>query len=298
MTEPSLEVLRSRRTTLGSLPILRALPVRGRRTIGAWCFLDRYGPLSFTDEKPMDVAPHPHIGLQTVSWLLDGEVLHRDMLGCEAIARPGSVNVMTAGSGIAHSEETPRQHGGRLNGLQLWVALPDNARKLEPSFVHVPSVPRLELPNGAAEIFAGEIAGQRCDAPVFSELVGLDVRVTRGGAELPARSDFEYGIYLLDGDASLGGEELRPEALHYLAPGATVLSLGTRRGGRLLILGGVPFAERIMMWWNFVARTRDEIAAARTAWVTRQGFGEVPGYEGPRIEAPALLALAEPNPAS
>ncbi|MFP5245754.1 MAG: pirin family protein, partial [Thermoanaerobaculia bacterium] len=136
-----MESYRSHRTSLGTLPIWRALPVRERRLIGPWCFLDRYGPLSFTDEKPMDVAPHPHIGLQTVSWLFDGEVLHHDTLGMEGLVRPGGVNVMTSGRGIAHAEETPKGNSGSLNGVQLWIALPDAHRHTAPNFEHVAEVP-------------------------------------------------------------------------------------------------------------------------------------------------------------
>lgn len=293
------EIHRSRRTTLGELPIQRALPVRGRRTVGAWCFLDRYGPLAFSDEKPMDVAPHPHIGLQTVSWLMEGEVLHRDTLGCEGMAKPGGVNVMTAGRGIAHSEETPQKNVGRLNGLQLWIALPDAARKIEPSFRNVPSVPRYETRDGHAQVIAGELEGRKSDAPIYSDLVGLDLEVGRSGTlVIPARHDFEYAVYLLSGDALLAGQRVEAEALHYFAPGRSEFSFVSAQGARLLVLGGVPFNEPILMWWNFVARTREEIAEARTAWVRREGFGEVRGYDGPRIEAPALMRLAEPNPAS
>src|SRR5687768_9283348 len=139
-----LTSLPARTTSLGPLEIRRLLPVRQRRLIGPWCFLDRYGPLSFTDEKPMDVAPHPHIGLQTVTWLLSGEVFHRDSIGSEAMIRPGQLNVMTSGRGIAHSEETPRRHTGTLSGVQLWVALPDAVRKNAPSFEHHAELPQMD----------------------------------------------------------------------------------------------------------------------------------------------------------
>ena len=135
-SSPRLESYPNRETTLGSLTIARALPVRDRRLVGPWCFLDRFGPLSFTEGKPMDVAPHPHMGLQTVTWLLDGEVRHDDSLGTESILRPRGVNVMTSGDAIAHAEQTPRGHTGRLNGVQLWVALPDAERKSAAGFAH------------------------------------------------------------------------------------------------------------------------------------------------------------------
>jgi quercetin 2,3-dioxygenase len=130
----TFEPLPSRDLSLGDLHVSRALPARSRRTVGPWCFLDRFGPLTFAEGKPMDVAPHPHIGMQTVTWLLEGDVLHQDSLGCEAVVRPGGVNVMTAGRGIAHAEQTPARNADRLNGVQLWVALPDAHRDVEPSF--------------------------------------------------------------------------------------------------------------------------------------------------------------------
>src|SRR4051812_23164276 len=146
--KPVFEGFRARETRLGTLRILRALPIRQRRLVGAWCFLDRFGPLSFSDAKPMDVAPHPHIGLQTVSWLLQGEVIHNDSLGNEALLRPGGVNVMTSGGGIAHAEETPRKNSGLLSGVQLWIALPDANRNGEASFQHIDEVPIIEQAGG------------------------------------------------------------------------------------------------------------------------------------------------------
>ena len=131
----------AREVRLGDVPVLRALPAIGRRTIGPWCFIDRFGPLSFTDARPMDVAPHPHMGLQTVTWLLDGEIVHDDSLGSEALLRPGGLNVMTSGAAIAHAEQTPREHTGRLHGVQLWTALPESERHGSPSFQHLADVP-------------------------------------------------------------------------------------------------------------------------------------------------------------
>src|SRR5687768_4696407 len=157
-TDARLESHLNRELTLGSLAISRALPVKDRRLVGPWCFLDRFGPLTFSDGKPMDVAPHPHIGLQTVTWLLQGEVAHDDSLGYESVLRPGGVNVMTSGRGIAHAEQTPRDNTGRLNGVQLWTALPDQHRGMQPGFSHVQDVPAIERPSGIVQVFAGELA--------------------------------------------------------------------------------------------------------------------------------------------
>ena len=286
MDEMTLEAHPGRTTHLGPLPIWRALPVRDRRLIGPWCFLDRYGPISFSADKPMDVAPHPHIGIQTVSWLLEGEVLHRDSLGCEAMARPGTVNVMTSGEGIAHSEETPASNIGRLNGVQLWVALPDAHRHDAPAFHHVAEVPREEWRGGFAETFS---------AHTFSPMIGKDVRV-QSALELELERTFEHGLFILDGDVTLEGQRLDVNTLYYL--GTDRSSIDVRGSGRFLLLGGEPFPETVLMWWNFAARTPEEIAEARAEWEEGTRFGEVRGYDGPRLHAPSLTRIARPNPAS
>jgi quercetin 2,3-dioxygenase len=279
--------------------VQRALPVKGRRLIGPWCFLDRFGPLSFTDGRPMDVAPHPHTGLQTVSWLLDGEIAHLDSLGSEAVLRPGGVNVMTSGRAIAHAEQTPRDHTGRLNGVQLWTALPEAVRHGAADFQHVSEVPRLELPGGLVQIFSGGIGEVRSAASHFSPIVGADVQVHRGGClTVPVAPSHEHGILVLDGDASLEGQPLEPRVLYYTGTARHALELASVEGARVLLVGGEPFPETILMWWNFVARTPDEIREARADWDEHRRFGEVRGYAGPRLDAPELLHLARPNPVS
>lgn len=279
-----MQRLRTRQTQLGPMTIWRALPVREHRTIGPWCFLDRYGPISFTDEKPMDVAPHPHIGIQTVSWLIDGEVLHRDSLGFEALVRPGGVNFMTSGRGISHAEETPRENRGTLNGVQLWVALKDAERNSVPAFEHIPEVPRSELPGAIVQTFrSGE------------DILGADVEV-HDQVELELDGTFEHGVFVVDGNPVLEDQRLDTNTLYYLEPGRGSLALKDK--SRVLLLGGPPFPETILMWWNFVARTPEEIAVARKEWEEGSAFGVVRGYRGPRIEAPALGKLAAPNPAS
>src|SRR6185369_7390616 len=156
---PAFERFPAHETSLGSLKILRALPIRQKRLVGAWCFLDRFGPLSFGEAKPMDVAPHPHIGLQTVSWLLNGEVVHNDSLGNEALLKPGGGNVRTSGGGIAHAEETQRENSGLLNGVQLWIALPEADRNGQASFQHIEHVPIIEQSGGMVSVFAGSMPG-------------------------------------------------------------------------------------------------------------------------------------------
>ena len=289
-----LEPHPARATPLGPLTVWRALPTRGRRLVGPWCFLDRYGPLSFSDDKPMDVAPHPHIGIQTVSWLLEGEVIHHDTLGFEGLVRPGGVNVMTSGRGIAHAEETPRGNSGRLNGLQLWVALPDAHRHVAPAFQHIPEVPRVESRGGIAQTIIGDGSG----ATSFSDILGLDVQIHANETwSASLQSSREHAIFLCDGDATLEGQHLDVNTLYYLGTDRTELSIVSGAGARLLLLGGEPLNETVLMWWNFVARTREEIATARASWEAGE-FGEVTAYKGPRLHAPPLGLLAPPNPAS
>lgn len=285
---------------LGELDIRRALPVRQRRLVGPWCFLDRYGPLTFSDSKPMDVAPHPHIGLQTVSWHLDGEVLHRDSLGYEAMVRPGELNVMTSGRGISHSEETPRRNSGVLNGVQLWVALPAASSNVSPSFEHHPTLPIHEARDGRVTIFMGALGGDRSPATAYSPIVGAEVLIGGGGTiTLPLDASFEHALFVTTGSAGAEGETLVPDVMYYLAVGRSELTLDTREGARVLLLGGPPFGERILMWWNFVARSHEELAAARDEWEAGGlRFGRVRGYDGPSVPAPALKGRAVPPGAS
>jgi redox-sensitive bicupin YhaK (pirin superfamily) len=296
---PVFERFPARETTLGTLKILRALPIRQKRLVGAWCFLDRFGPLSFSDAKPMDVAPHPHIGLQTVSWLIKGEIVHKDSLGSEALLGPGGVNVMTSGGGIAHSEETPPKNSGLLNGVQLWVALPDADRHGPASFQHVSEVPIVEQAGGTVSVFAGSVPGGSSPAKHFSPLLGVDIALhATASFELPLDRSFEHAVLLLTGDAEIDGQPIDSTSLWYLGTTRSSVEFKSRNGCRVLLIGGVPFSETMLMWWNFVARTPEEIAQARSDWQSHQRFGEVTAYNGPRLDAPPLQRFAAPNPAS
>ena len=289
----------ARETSLGTLKILRALPIRQKRLVGAWCFLDRFGPLSFSEAKPMDVAPHPHIGLQTVSWLVQGEVLHNDSLGNEALLRPGGGNVMTSGVGIAHAEETPAKNSGSLNGVQLWVALPDADRNCQASFQHINEVPVIEQPGGAVSVFAGSLPGCSSPAEHLSPILGADIALhATASLELPLDHSFEHAALLVTGDAEIDGQSIDAMSLWYLGTSRSNIEFKSRDGCRLLLIGGPPFPEKILMWWNFVARTPEEIAHARSDWQSHQRFGEVKAYRGPRLDAPPLQRFAPPNPAS
>lgn len=292
----TLQELPGRLSDLGGLAIRRLLPRSQRRLVGPWCFLDAFGPLSFASGKPMDVAPHPHVGLQTVSWLLEGEVLHHDSLGLVGTARPGVVSVMTAGRGIAHSEQTPTPNSGTLRGVQLWVALPASARETDPGFASHP-VPAVELEGGRASVFIGRLADARSPAPSFSPIVGAELAVAAGARlVLPLEREFEHALVPLSGACRLGDQTLAPDTLYYLGCGRRELALAADADrGQALLIGGAPLGESVLMWWNFVARTTDEIVAAREDWEAGRRFGEVAAYAGPRIPAPPFRARPVPR---
>ncbi|MFI5023500.1 MAG: pirin family protein [Alphaproteobacteria bacterium] len=280
----------------GGLSVRRALPHRSRRLVGPWCFLDHFGPLSFKAGKPMDVPPHPHIGLQTVTWIIEGEVLHKDSLGNEQLIRRGALNLMTAGNGIAHSEETPPRHSHHLHGVQLWTALPADRRKSAAAFDHYPALPAAGFGACRAVLLMGSLGAQHSPAVAYSPIVGAELSAERdGSAEVPLEPAFEYALLLLEGSAALEGEALAPDRLYYLGAGRARLTLALRRGLRLMLIGGAPFGESILMWWNFVARAPEEIAEARSDWEARRRFGEVSAYAGERLAAPAFVGRLKPG---
>ncbi len=298
-SQPQFDAYPNREVNLGALAVARALPIKDRRLVGPWCFLDRFGPLTFSNGKPMDVAPHPHIGLQTVTWLHEGEVVHDDSLGYDSLLRPGGVNVMTSGAGIAHAEQTPRDNTGRLDGVQLWTALPDQCRHMPAGFASFKEVPTIEPSSGIVQIFAGEWQGAASPAPYFSALLGADVQVyPRHKLMLPLNPTFEHAVLVMTGDCALDGERLEPRMLYYLGMTRSDIQFASEGGGRVLLIGGPPFPETILMWWNFVARAPEEIAQARADWEEQRRFGEVKAYNGPRLSAPALTRFARPNPVS
>ena len=247
----------------------------------------------------MNVAPHPHIGLQTVTWLLDGEVLHDDNLRHESILRPGGLNVMTSGNGIAHAERTPAENTGRLNGVQLWTALPDEHRHAPASFQHVAQVPYLEAAGGVVHVFSGALEKVISPAEHYSELLGADVQVhPKGALTIPLRPSYECAVLILSGECALEGQQLDARVLYYLGTQRSEVMVSSTGGARVLLIGGPPFPETILMWWNFVARTPEEIRDARLDWEEHRRFGEVTAYNGPRLAAPDLIRFARPNPLS
>ncbi|MBW4031017.1 MAG: pirin family protein, partial [Acidobacteria bacterium] len=270
-----VEYLTSHRARVGSFDVRRAIPQRRRRTIGAWCFADHMGPADVTEGSGLDIGPHPHTGLQTVTWLLDGQVLHRDSLGSAQVIRAGELNLMSAGLGVTHSEEATGHYRGILQGIQLWIAQDDRHRHAAPSFEHHGDLPRVELGEATATVLVGEIAGARSGAHHDGELCGADVRV-RGSAHLPLEVGFEYGIVVLEGLVGLDGRDLGPGTMGYLAPGRDELRLTSREPSTVIVLGGAPMVEPIFVWWNFVARSRAEIDDAYDSWRDDDGrFGRV-----------------------
>jgi redox-sensitive bicupin YhaK (pirin superfamily) len=233
------------------------------------------GPVAVTGEHGLDVGPHPHIGLQTATWLIEGEALHRDSLGSEQLLTPGQLNLMTAGHGIAHSEEATPHYAGRLQGIQLWIALPEATRAGPPAFAHHATLPKLEFSGADALLFMGAVGGQASPARHDTPLVGLDLSV-HGAAEIPLRPDFEHALIVLEGAIRIDGVVLEPGHLGYLGPGRDQLGIDHLGASRAILLGGEPFPETIAMWWNFVGRTRQEFVEAYRSWAEDGGrFGTV-----------------------
>jgi quercetin 2,3-dioxygenase len=287
-TDPVRELLTGREVVLGgtrAMTVSRTLPNRDRRMVGAWCFLDYYGPDDLTTRPGMRVPPHPHTGLQTVSWLFAGEVRHRDSLGNTQLIRPGQLNLMTAGHAISHAEETPAEHSPTLHGVQLWTALPDRYRHTEPHFEHHADLPELAGNGTHTRVFLGGPSPARTYSPLFGAEVALDA-----GADdrLPLEPDFEYAALAVSGAVRVDGVPLSPGPLLYLGTGRRDLAVAADRPGRLLLLGGEPFAEQLVMWWNFVGRDHDEIVADREEWMSGSRFGTVHGFDGDPLPAPPM----------
>jgi redox-sensitive bicupin YhaK (pirin superfamily) len=296
---PDVQVIGPREVPLGgirAMTVRRTLPHRDRSFVGAWCFVDHYGPDHVgSGSGGMDVAPHPHTGLQTVSWLFDGEIEHRDSGGAHGLVRPGEVNLMTAGAGIAHSEvSTPATR--TLHGVQLWVALPADALGAPRGFEHW-AVPVDELPGGAgtARVFVGTLPGLGSSpVTVHTPLVGAQLDLVPGARmQVPVDPTHEHALLVDRGRVQFEGVSLERGDLGCVEAGAAELRIVAAGDApvRALLLGGAPFEEEIVMWWNFVGRSHEDIATARADWEAGSArFGVVPGYAGPvtRIPAPAL----------
>ncbi len=283
-TGVAVELAQGRAARVGSLSVRRVLPQRPRRTVGAWCFADHVGPVTVGALGELGIGPHPHMGLQTVTWLVSGQLLHLDSLGSEQLIRPGQLNLMTAGHGVAHAEEDPGR-SAMLHAVQLWVAQPEATRHGGPAFEHHAELPRLEVDGGMATVLVGDFAG--ADSPVRRDTAHMGVELMVEGAgtvTVPLRPDYEHALVVLDGRMRIGGAVVEPGVLAYLGMGRDECALETDAATRALLLGGVPFPEPVLMWWNFVARTRAEVSEARRQWTADDGrFGRVQSSLG-RIE--------------
>jgi redox-sensitive bicupin YhaK (pirin superfamily) len=273
---PTLELSDSRTATVGRMTVRRALPKRTRRTVGAWCFADHMGPSAATANEGLDIGPHPHIGLQTVTWLLEGKILHHDSLGSEQLIAPGQLNLMTSGAGIAHAEETSGTYVGQLHGIQLWVALPERTRQGASAFEHHRELPKVDLDSAVATVLMGEFDAVTSPARTDTPLVGLELALQPGTTTAPLRPDFEYALVVLQGSILVDGQVVEPGKLAYLGEGRDELAITAHESTRAMLLGGEAFESPIVMWWNFVGRSREEIAVAYKDWdAGTERFGRV-----------------------
>jgi redox-sensitive bicupin YhaK (pirin superfamily) len=288
---PTLELLPGKEVLLGeSTRVRRLLPTLGRRMVGAWAFVDHYGPDDVAAGAGMQVAPHPHTGLQTVSWLLEGAVHHRDSLGSDVQFGPGELALMTAGHGIAHAEQSPVSHPRYLHGAQLWVVLPDASRETAPAFEHHGTLPGFTSDGLTSTVLMGSFGGATSPGTAYTPLVGVDLDLSAGAdVEVPLDPDFEYGLLASSGSAEVEDVPLERGSMLYLGTGRRSLRLRADDASRLLLLGGEPFDEHIVMWWNFVGRSGDEITDYAERWNAEDDrFGAVIGYDGDRLTAPPL----------
>lgn len=285
---PSLTLQPSHEARVGDLTVRRALPRRGHRTVGAWCFADHMGPASVTEDRGIDIGPHPHCGLQTVTWLVAGEVLHRDSLGSEQVIRPGQLNLMTAGHGVSHSEEATGTYAGALHGIQLWVAQPEATRHGAAAFEHHAALPQVDLDGGTATVLVGTLAGVGSPARCDTDHLGADLALRPGTTVVPLVAAHEHALVVLEGEVAVDAAAVGPGVLAYLGTGRDELALTAQADTRLVLLGGEPFPDDLVMWWNFVARTHDEVTEAQRSWnAGPERFGTVASPLD-RIAAPDL----------
>ncbi|MEO6473456.1 MAG: pirin family protein [Aeromicrobium sp.] len=286
-------LLPSREVPLGGvrgITVHRTLPHRDLPTVGAWCFVDYFGP----SYDGMHVLPHPHTGLQTVTWPMLGEIRHKDNLGSDIVLKPGELNLMTAGRGVSHSEFDVKaglgeERGGPIQGLQLWVALPEDRRHGPAGFENHADLPVVEKPNLSATVFMGSLDGATSPATIYSPMVGAELTVRKGSSQLVVDEAFEHAVMILEGNVSVNSLGLSRTQMLYMSPGRTHISITAQTDAKLLLVGGEPFEEELVMWWNFIGRTHDEIAEARADWERgSERFGSVAGHGGQVIPAPNL----------
>ncbi|XXQ68293.1 pirin family protein [Neisseriaceae bacterium B1] len=288
----TIQILDAYIKDVGGIPIHRVLPQKGKRNIGAWCFLDHAGPTRFgDDERGMQVGAHPHTRLQTFTWMIDGEVRHKDSLGNETTIRAGEVNLMTAGDGISHTEQTPA-NCKILHAVQLWIALPEN-QTIEPSFHHYPDLPKWHDEHAAYVLTTGTFADNTAPTLQYSPIVGVDVKTETASAwMLPLNCEFEYGVFVISGSLKMGEHTVQPEQLLYVPQGADSLAIEASANTHFLLIGGAPLQHEPLIWWNFVAPDHDYVNTATRDWQLPENraarFGQIDS------DLPPLVAPKSP----
>ena len=276
---------------LGAFKVRRALPARERTMVGPFIFVDQFGPAQMQPGEGMDVRPHPHINLATVTYLFDGAIRHKDSLGSDATIEPGAINLMTAGKGIVHSERSPadmRARGPSFYGMQTWLALPDGKEEIDPAFEHVPpdGLPLIEGDGVSARVLMGSLWGETAATTCHSPTIYADLMLDSGASiAIEAEAD-ERAVMVTEGEAELDGERLEPFSLYVLAPGHEAV-LRAARPTRAMLLGGGAFATRRHVYWNFVSSSKERINQAKEDWIARR-FPLVPGDEEEFIPFPAV----------
>ncbi|MBG6238855.1 redox-sensitive bicupin YhaK (pirin superfamily) [Mycetocola sp. CAN_C7] len=289
---PTVRRFEPREVPLGGIRgilVHRSLPQRELPMVGAWCFLDRFDD----EETTMRVLPHPHMGLQTVTWPIEGTIRHRDSVASDVVVKPGELNIMTSGSGISHSEFSVGDESGPIRGLQLWVALPREMAGVEPFFEQYTTLPVFTVDGLVATVLVGRLGNVVADATIYTPLVGADAVITAGATvTMPLESHFEYAVMVISGTLDVAGERVTSGPLLYLGTEREQVELSSSDGARFVLLGGAPFGDEIIMWWNFVGRSHEEIVAAREDWENNSPrFGHVDGHGRQRIPAPPLPSV-------
>ncbi|WP_114214031.1 pirin family protein [Ochrobactrum sp. 3-3] len=287
----SIETLVIPRTSdIGGLEVRRALPTVRRRLVGPFIFFDRMGPAVLRDGDALDVRPHPHIGLSTVTYLFDGHIRHRDSLGTEMVIRPGDVNLMTAGRGIVHSERSPEEERNgplSISGIQTWLALPDALEEISPEFFHTnaPDLPVMEDKDFSGRLIMGSMLGLKSPVIQHADTLYADIRIEPNGRfPIPPAAE-ERAIYTLQGNVGIGGEVFPPDRLLAFRPGDDIVVQAGPEGAHIMLFGGATLGAKRYVWWNFVSSSRERIEQAKEEW--RSGhFDIVPGDEQDFIPLP------------
>jgi len=280
-----------RTSDIGGFSVRRALPSRQRRLVGPFIFFDRMGPALLRADEALDVKPHPHIGLSTVTYLFDGEIKHRDSLGTELVIRPGDINLMTAGRGIVHSERTPenlRGHPMSVSGLQTWLALPDDKEEIDPTFAHTgkENMPLIDADGAKGRIVIGAFEGLGSPVSTFTDTLYVDLRLEAGKRFPFAAAHEERAIYILSGELVVSGDRFAADQLLVFRPGDNITLEAGAMGCHLMLFGGAALNSKRYIWWNFVSSSRERIEKAKEEWRTGR-FDIVPGDEEEFVPLPA-----------